>query len=282
MIFISSACSKETRIDKAVLELVNHGVACIELTGGTAYYPDYQSDLLSLKEQYNLTYLLHNYFPPPQRDFVINLASLDDEIFDNSSRQLKTSIGLSKALDANKFGFHAGFFLDLQVTCLGNTVGEHQVWDASACVQRFRRGLFELQKYWPQGTLYVENNVYSLANYQKLRVHSPFMLLTFADYRDLQQQFDFNMLLDIGHLYVTCNTLNLPFETELARFMEVSEYIHISSNDGISDQNHGLKVDSFLYRQLKQYDLTGKTISLEIYDGLDSVRRSYDLLAPLV
>lgn len=104
------------------------------------------------------------------------------------------------------------------------------------------------------------------------------MMLHSRDFLDLRRRLDFDLLLDVGHLKVTCRSLELNFEEELAFFMRETDYIHISDNDGMSDQNRHLTPDGDLWRALKQFDLRNKTITLEIYEGLDSVRESYDVL----
>jgi sugar phosphate isomerase/epimerase len=75
----------------------------------TQLYDDLLNDLLELKAKYNLTYRCHNYFPPPPKSFVLNLASLDDDIFQMSMDHAKKALELSESLGADKYGLHAGF-----------------------------------------------------------------------------------------------------------------------------------------------------------------------------
>ena len=71
-------------------------------------------DLKELKDQFNLNYLLHNYFPPPRDHFVANIASLDQEIYQRTLDHYLQAIDLSKALESRKFGLHAGYLIDFQ------------------------------------------------------------------------------------------------------------------------------------------------------------------------
>ncbi|KKK58959.1 hypothetical protein LCGC14_3039190, partial [marine sediment metagenome] len=84
MIYISSACVQHEKIKDSVEKLAQNGFEHIELSGGTKYYEGYEQDLVELKNKYDLKYLLHSYFPPPKEDFILNLASLDDEIYQKS------------------------------------------------------------------------------------------------------------------------------------------------------------------------------------------------------
>ena len=54
------------------------------------------------------------------------------------------------------------------------------------------------------------------------------------------------------------------------------------SNDGISDNNKTLKKNGEMFKSLKKNNLTGKTFTLEVYSGMDDVKRSYENLAELI
>ena len=110
MIFVSSSCVKNKKIKDSVEELAKAGFKNIELSGGTVFYENFENDLLELKEKYSLNYRCHNYFPPPKKSFVLNLASLSDDTFQMSFDHLEKVVALSNRLKADKFAFHAGFF----------------------------------------------------------------------------------------------------------------------------------------------------------------------------
>ena len=82
MIYVSSSCLKNKKITQSVQDLADEGYKNIELSGGTTLYEGYVNDLLDLKEKYDLRYLLHNYFPPPKEPFMLNIASLNNELFE--------------------------------------------------------------------------------------------------------------------------------------------------------------------------------------------------------
>ena len=137
MIYISSACVKHKKIRDSVQELADNGFKNIELSGGTEYYENFETDLLELKEKYNLTYLCHNYFPPPEKPFVLNLASLNNETFEMSFKHLQKVISLSNRLGAEKFGFHAGFYIDIKLDEIGKKLSRDNLFDEKESVERF-------------------------------------------------------------------------------------------------------------------------------------------------
>jgi len=281
MIYVSSACSKQKSISLAVKELADHGFKNIELSGGTQYDDHYETQLLELKEAYDLNYLIHNYFPPPQIPFILNLASLDNSIFQKSLDHLRTALDLTRSFGENKFGFHAGFFVDRPVGEIGRKFGKSDLYDQEKAINRFVDGVGCLQNEFKGIELYIENNCYSASNYQVYGSNPPFMLLDFQDYQSLKGEIEFKLLLDIGHLLVTANTCHLDFDREFQGMFENSDYIHISDNDALHDQNLGLTEESRLLQMLNRCDWKQKTISLEIYEGWDALKETYSIVSDL-
>jgi len=278
MIYVSSSCVKAKKIHQAVVELADHGFKNIELSGGTTFYSELEHDLFELKKKYGLNYLLHNYFPPPQEDFVINLASLNESISKKSFEHLKTAIKLSEILGGRRLALHAGFFFDIGIDEIGRTLTRNQLFPHEAATSQFLRLFRQLSKKAGNTRLYIENNVLSHHNAQTFEGENPFMLTDSAGFFELREQLDFELLLDVAHLKVSSKSLGLDFETELSQLFPVADYIHVSDNDGLSDQNRCLEKNSELMELLKKFDWRGKIITLEIYQPLESVQRSHDLI----
>jgi len=274
MIFVSSACSKKKYVGEAVEELASNAFYNIELSGGTRYYEGYENDLVLLKEKYDLQYLLHNYFPPPKDDFVINLASSDNTIYQQSLDQLKRALELSHRLKLKKFGFHAGFLVDISLHNIGKKLNAGNINNRERAINRFCEGYLELQQEAGGIELYIENNVYSASNYKVFGDCKPFMLLSKEDFTELRKLIQFKLLLDIGHLFVSSQTLMLDFQSELQSLVLNSDYLHFSDNDGKHDLNMSFDQTSHIGKQLQSVDLIDKTITLEIYQGLAATRQS--------
>jgi len=282
MIYVSSSCVNHPKIKDSIKELVNHGFKNIELSGGTKYYDGFIDDLLELKDKYNLNYLCHNYFPPPQKDFVLNLASLNDDIYYTTIEHLTKSIDLSTKLGAKKFGFHAGFFIDINVSEIGRQISKNTIYDKQKALERFCNGYKYLSLQSKNLELYIENNVYSITNYNTYNGNNIFMLTSQKEFNELKNYINFKLLLDIAHLKVSCNSLKNNFELELKTLLSLSDYIHISDNDSLHDLNNTLKADSNIITLLKNENLDNKDFTLEIYDNITSIKKSYDILKELI
>lgn len=281
MIYISSSCVKFSTIAESVEFLAKNGIKKIELSGGTNYYPNLENDLLELKAKYDLSYLIHNYFPPPEQHFVLNLASLDDQIFDTSINHYQKAINLAKKIGADKYGLHAGYFINPGVDDLGKKIKKSIIADKEKAIKQFCKGFRIIEEYSTSIDLYVENNVISSSNYETYN-ENIFMLTNSDEYNSLQKEIDFNLLLDIGHLKVSCKTLGLDFEKEFKTLWDQSNYIHLSDNDGLHDSNESITEESNFYKLLKQQNLADKTFSLEIYNNFEELKNSYFLLNELL
>ena len=282
MIYISSSCIPSVKIKDSVQELALNGFKNVELSGGTDYYEGFEDDLLELKDKYNLSYLCHNYFPPPNEHFVLNLASLNDSIFKNSLDHIKKAISLSKLLGARKYGFHAGFLIDIDVSEIGKKISKTNLFSRQESVSRFCLAYENIKNNTDGVDLYIENNVISKTNFETYKGVNALMMTNFSEYESLKEKIDFNLLLDLAHLKVSARTLGLNWKDEFENMMGVSSYIHISDNDGFHDLNNQLTRSSSLLSMLKQSNTSKKDFTLEIYDGMDAIKNSYDILSEVV
>jgi sugar phosphate isomerase/epimerase len=281
MIYVSTSCVKAERINDAVKKLVDSGFYNIELSGGTERYRGFEKDLIQLKEEYNINYLLHNYFPPPKKHFVLNLASLNDKIYNDTIEHYKQAIRLSELLGADKFGLHAGFLIDPKVDELGRSIKKQQGYDREMAIHKFCSGYNTIANLSDSVDVYVENNVFSSQN--KINFgFNPFLFTSYVSYKELADHINFPVLLDLAHLKVSCNTIGLSLENEVKKLLPISDYIHVSDNDGIEDSNQKINEKSNFTDTLCDIDYNGKIVTLEIYEGLKEIRSSYNLINSII
>ncbi|MFT7612550.1 MAG: sugar phosphate isomerase/epimerase [Parvicellaceae bacterium] len=277
MIYVSSACVKNKYIKDSVLELANEGFQNIELSGGTQLYDNLELDLLTLKKEYNLNYLCHNYFPPPPMAFVVNLASLDDEIYSLSIEHLQRAIKLSESLGANRLGFHAGFLINIPLDQIGKPINSQKLFNRDQAMVKFIEG-FQQLKDSTNIELYIENNVVSDANYRNFNDVDPFFMTRADDINAYRKVIDFGLILDVAHLKVSSRTLNISFDQQMEILLPLSDYLHISDNDGLSDSNRGFRRDSDMFNLLKKHNLKNKIYTIEVYESMEAVKESYKTL----
>jgi sugar phosphate isomerase/epimerase len=276
LIFISSSCVKCSSIRDSIKVLASSGIQQIELSGGTNFYTNLISDVLDLAEQYELSYQLHNYFPPPKKHFVLNLASCEKEIWEKSVKHCEEALRLSKLLGGSKYGVHAGFLVDVDVNQLGQKISRKTLNKRENALARFAEAWDRLNDVSAQCgvNLYLENNVLSRSNFEAFDGENPFLLTDVESYQELKSIMSFEFLLDLAHLKVSATTLGLGFGHELEFLLPRASYLHLSENDGLADQNKALKMDSGIMAFLTPNKLKGKTITLETYCELSEILES--------
>ena len=209
---------------------------------------------------------------------MLNLASLNNDTYDRSFEHLVNSIELSKKLGSDKFGFHAGFFIDVQLNEVGKKIAKRKLFDRERAEERFCQGFNELKKIAGSLKLYIENNVLSFSNFNTYEGQNLFMATTKDELLALKKKLDFNILLDVAHLKVSSNSLGLNFDEQFDSIINQTDYIHISDNDGLHDTNDTITKDSSMSRSLMKYNLMSKDITLEIYGDLRESQKTYELL----
>lgn len=282
MIYVSSSCIKSNKIEDSIKKLAHEGFLNIELSGGTLYQENTLDILLNLKEEFKLNYLCHNYFPAPKIPFVLNLASLNDSISELSLNHIKKAIDWSILLGADKFAFHAGFMLDIPLNQVGEKIRKIKLFDETKSYERFASNLAQIKDFnQDKIKLYVENNVLSMNNFKSFDNHDPFFFTSSYNLKKLNLVNDFSVLLDVAHLKVSCNTLSLDFCEELSKLYLKTDYVHFSDNNGLIDSNGGLEKDSELFNLLNEVWEPNKTLTIEVYSGMDEIKKTYNILETL-
>jgi sugar phosphate isomerase/epimerase len=284
MIFVSSASIREKNLDKKLFYFKENNITDIELTGGTNFNNNTLNILKKFKEKYNFNFQLHNYFPIPKKSFVLNLASLDNQIFNQTLSFYKNSINFSKKIGAKRFSIHAGFFTDITANKLGkNFKIQKKLYNKEKCYKQFAKGFKELKLYAGKKIdLYIENHVLTKNDLKVSGFKNPLMLTCKKDYLILKKYINFKLLLDLAHLKVSSKTLNLNFTKEVLYLSQYTDYFHLSDNDGLSDNNKPLiNKRSNLCKILKFINNFNYIYTLEVYTGIKDILESIKFLNSL-
>lgn len=281
-LFYSSIMSKKKTIDDVFKFFIERNISNVELTGGIQYDKNIFDKLVFYKNKYNLNLLIHNYFPCPKNDFVINLSSFDKEVYNLSLQHCKNSIEVSKRINAKKYAFHAGFLADIEVEEAGNVIERKKLVNRNNAIERFCEAFTKLISFSSgEVDLFVENNIVTQENYKNFLNVNPFLLTDKKSYEELKSFIDFNILIDLGHLNVSCETLNLDIDDEANFFLEITNYIHFSENNKIKDENLAFSTNNNAYRHLSKNKLDNKIITLEIKSDFNHIKKVRDKILEL-
>lgn len=280
MIYISTACLKGKYIGEILARFAENGIINIELSGGTEYYGTLFDDLKKFQDTYGVRYACHAYFPPPKEHFVVNLASCNDEIYTKSIEHYQNCIQMIRQLDCNTLSVHAGFYVEISPTQIGGELNDGIIYDHNAAIDRMCSAYKKLEKECRQYNIimYLENNVLNPDNFKRFHQVNQLMMTDYDAYQELASQMDFNLLLDIGHLHVSCGTMKKDFQYECRCFAEKACWLHISENNGQYDQHQPLLRNSEIVKAYGEYFDKRLPITLETNGSLEEILESYRIV----
>lgn len=264
MIFVSTGGIKETTAYSTALTFIENGIFGIELSGG-AYEEIIINKYRKLLDSASLQ--VHNYFPPPKTPFVFNLASVNQFIAEKSISHAKDAIELSAALDRPIYSFHAGFLLDPKVSELGKRIVAPRINDRKVCLELFLERVANLADYASNYDvqLLIENNVISDSNIKRFG-EDPLLMTAPKEAKFIMENTpsNVNMLLDVAHLKVSANSLGFDRHEMFSACDNWIKAYHFSDNDGKSDSNRRIDIDSWFWPYVKKSE---NYYTLEIYNS---------------
>jgi sugar phosphate isomerase/epimerase len=263
MIYITTGGFSDINAAQVTGNYLQSGITNIELSAGK-YCPDIESMLEVYKDR--CSFILHNYFPVPEVPFVLNLASLNDEVFSTSYEHIRSAVAMASRLGSKYYSFHAGFLLDPKPSELGQRIGKQAFFDRDQAVEQFVQAVNSLAKLAATQNvqLLIENNVCSPRNFEHFQA-DPFLLSDPNGVDELFQHLEpeVGMLLDVAHLKVSANTLGYHTDKFVAQCHELIGAYHLSDNCGTVDSNQPFDEASYFWEYLKS-DLD--YYSVEVYN----------------
>ena len=283
MFYVSTGDYQKKDPYQTCIDYYNIGIKNIELSGGI-HNKDSITHLKKLNKKIN--FLIHNYFPPPPKPFVLNLASLNKEISLNSYNHAINAINYAVELNSPIYSFHGGYLIDPTINELGSKLNKVKLNNKIEAKKIFLENVNNLSDYaLKKGLdLHIENNVLSLDNYNPHK-SSPLLMIQASELIDLMENTpqNVNLLIDIGHLNVSSNSVNFDKIDFLNSCNKWIQSYHLSENSGFDDSNDKILDNSWFWKYLKK-DV--KFLSLEIYgisldemiDQLNLLKKKYEQL----
>ncbi len=238
-IYVSTSCLSKLYTFSQILDVYSKlGITNVEL----GVCNDSTWDLTKRIKKYGFNYIIHHYFPPPQKPFIINLASQDKQILKKSINQMTKSIDFCADFNINFFSFHAGFRVDPDID-LKFSFSSIPEYENSFNI--FKESVEKIVDYANRKSVKVaiENNVLSEYNL----VDGRNKLLLMCELWEFERLFDeiasknLGVLLDIGHLKVTSNLLEFDANRFIAELKDKTFVVHVHENNGRLDEHRCLR-----------------------------------------
>lgn len=247
MIFVSTGGIRNKTAKETSIEFYQNGISAIELSGG-AFSRTYKKDLINLSK--DITFQVHNYFPPPKKAFVFNLASTDKKLREQSVNHVINSMNLSLDLNRPVYSFHAGFRINPKVSELGKAIKKTTLCNRDIALEIFGDSvLFLAEEARQKGVdLLIENNVLNKRNLETFG-EDPLLLTNPKEISLFFQNIpsSIGLLMDVAHLKVSSNSLNFDKKDAINELKQYIKGYHLSDNDGKTDSNEVITNDSWFW-----------------------------------
>ena len=250
--FVSTTFAADNTHLSEVLKLCkDNNITSLELGSNHSYAEDF----VEIVRGFDFNYLVHNYFPIPKESFVLNIASLDDEINKMSLRHIKKAIDFCEKIDARLYTFHPGFLTDPKGSNISSNNYDFQ-WiedrldkrQYSKAYTRMLNAIEETVKYANSKNVKVAiESEGSVSKKDHLLMQSP------EEYLRFTQEFgteDIGINLNIGHLNLASNAFGFAKDEFISSIANYIVAMELSHNDGVEDQHLPLVANTWYWETI--------------------------------
>lgn len=257
-IYVSTNCLKNSRdVIKVLKEFEKAEIENVELGSIHNYFNP--KDL----KNFNFNFIIHNYFPPPKKPFIFNLASQSYSIRKKSIALAKMAIDLCCDIESPLYTFHTGFRVD--PSSLGKPLERSNIVNKTLAFSTYVQSVKEIINYTKNRGIKIgmEPNVIQKFNL----IDGKNELALFADYSDIYSFYklirkkEVGILLDLGHTSVTSHWLKYDKDEFVNKCRDKVIAVHVSNNNGYKDQHKSLTTDCWQVSKLPAFK--SKPIVLE-------------------
>ncbi|MBF0459208.1 MAG: TIM barrel protein [Nitrospirae bacterium] len=250
----------------------------IELSGGSDYEDGLLPKLVEIKRRMGLNFLLHAYFPPPIRHFIMNFA----ENSEKTREFIREAAAYIVALEIPYYSVHSGFkkSFGLRKEILIDS-GETSAFT----IEDIEKSVLYFKSEYPNIGLALEN-LYPNPD------RSCCFMIHIEEITEMLDRFPgIYLLLDLGHLKIAshltgfnyASAVELLFRKYAQRILE----LHLSENDSLTDRHQPIRSDSIQYDIVRQYVnvINENRINVVIetrYSNFEDVKECFLLMSGLL
>lgn len=251
--YLSTSCFSNLPLREVLRQCDENGIFEVELSSPHPYEQINKiRELLSKYRKRGFDFTIHNYFPPQQRDFVLNIASLDDDIREKSKSLVEHALNLAKEIGSPVYGIHVGYMADGDVGSDGMFQFKSGKNDYLSSLQQMKRFIEDIvEKLNNNGVNLILENLFPgrSCNYS--------LGCTFDEIKEIMSLVPevVGLLLDLGHLNVSSYILDFDkfsfLEQYFVEFGDRLYEVHFSENSGEADEHLPLGKESWQLKVLK-------------------------------
>jgi sugar phosphate isomerase/epimerase len=279
-IFVSTTFSSDdSKVSDVLQQCEENSISNVELGSNHSHEENFERIL----GKHPFQYLVHNYFPIPKDSFILNIASLNDQIRQRSIDHILWAIDFCKCIEARLYTFHPGFLTDPQGSNLDSNNYDFQFNDdslrfdnPSQAFERLTTAISEIVDYSKNKSVQIAIETEgSISKKDHLIMQQP------DEYKKFFSQFspdDIGINLNLGHL----NLASKAFGFSRDEFVNlISDYIvamEMSHNNGENDDHLPLVDDEWYWDIISDPNFKKTYKILEFRESsFRQIRESFEL-----
>lgn len=252
-VYISTGAFKTPDLREIFRIAAAEGFDRLELSSGVRWSP-LQLEEVRAAARSGMSFLIHNYFPTPEKPFVLNLASDEPTSLKLSRDHCRRAIDLCEEVGSPFYTVHSGFCFRAQPSQLGHAITGARLVGQESAQAIFVESLSQLCRYGRQRgvRIAIENNV--LAPFNLIDGKNKLCLCATAEEIVATiaavGEDNLGVLLDVAHAKVSANALGFDLEEFVSLVRPHLYAFHVSDNDGSSDSNDPVLPNSWFLPHL--------------------------------
>lgn len=247
--YLSTSLCRNQKLEEAIKYCGSLSNNFVELSAPHPYQSIEEISLLLknfFKEGYKFT--LHNYFPAPEKSFVLNIASDDIKIQSSCKKLVNNALKLSKDANSKIYGLHAGYLSKAKAKSDGMFEFDVEQMSYNSALDTSLKFINDyVEKFNQHGVIFLVENLFpSVARNSSLNCN-------FQQITDLMDNLpkEVGLLLDLGHMNISSNIMefdrNKFLDQYLSKYSDRLHEVHISENNGLKDEHRALEEKSWQY-----------------------------------
>ena len=278
-LYVSTTFIKDGKKIKMALDILKSaGVENVEIGSSHAYESNY-----NYIKNYKFNFLIHNYFPVPKKDFVINIASLSKKIRERSINQIKRSIEFYKKINAKIYTFHPGFIGD-PLRANSNKKNYDFLWKKKNIKDQYLLVYNQMILSLKKIVHFAKKKDVKIAieTEGSFKKRNFLLLQRPEEYKNLFKFFspkDIGINLNIGHLNLASNAFSFSKSKFVDMIKPYIVAIELSHNNGIEDQHLPLKKNQWYWKIINDPDFSKVYKILEFRNtSIKNIKNTLNLL----
>jgi sugar phosphate isomerase/epimerase len=248
-IYVSTLNFGAKPLSELMGEIAQFPYSAIEISSGHPPEDKSWDSVFNYAKRYDASVILHNYAPPAPGNLLINLSNPVSEDRKSVIDFLKSRIQLTRELGSDYYSFHGGYRVPYRFGV--REYPPSQILERGAALGIFIQALREVVAYAEAQGVHI-----GVENHGVDRALAGKVILYGRD--DFEVMFDevnsdfLHLHLDVGHLKVTCQALELDRNSFIEAFRDKIMGAHLHDNDGTADSHQPFGEGAWFLEQLRQ------------------------------